>query len=236
MATQAELEKLAQDALSSAEQFLSDNPTPKRKRTATTKVSKTPTASASPVVNAEAMPSASAATGGYGVRSTTPSISEGDYTQRFEAIQGQLRAEKIKQQNLKLDLEEQLSAGLHNEVQLQATKNLISGEKIVTESIKLNQQQSRTELERVKLQAIDLDVAGERSLLQPKQELNQIRLQGAQIDVAGSRALLEPQRQKWALQLESAELKLQEMRGQIQRQRAALGAGNISPLSIEQID
>lgn len=236
MATQAELEKIAQEALTNAEQFLADSPGPKRKRTAKTKVSKTAKTKANPVVNAEVVPTASATTGGYGVRSTVPSITESDYTQRFEAIQGQLRAEKIKQENLKLDREEQVSVGLQNEVQLQATKNLIIGEKAVTESVKLNQQQSRTELERVKLQAIDLDVTGERSLLEPKQELNQIRLQGAQIDVQGSRALLEPQRQKWALQLEAAELKLVEMRGQIQRQRAALGAGSPSPLSIEQID
>ena len=238
---QVELEKLAQDTLDSAKDFLENSPTPKRKRTTKTKVSK---AAKNPpnndqVVTGEVVaPSvgASSNSGAYGVRSTVPVTTEQDYTQRFAAIQGQLRSEKIRQENLKLDKEIAVSGGLQNEVELQNTKNLIVGEKAVTESVKLNQQQSRTELEWVKLQGINIDVAGERSLLQPKEELNQIRLEGAHIDVEGSRRLLEPQREKWALQFEMAELKLMEMRGQIQRQRAALGAGSLSPLSVEQID
>ena len=238
---QAELETLAQEALSSAQAFLADSPPPKRKRTAKTKVAKVAktTPNNNSIVTGEVVaPSVGASSNGgaYGVRSTIPVTSEQDYTRRFAAIQGQLRSVKIQQENLKLDKEIAVSGGLQNEVTLQETKNLIIGEKVVTESVKLNQQQSRTELERVKLQGIQLDVTGERSLLQPKQELNQIRLQGVQIDVEGSRALLEPQREKWALQFEMAELKLMEMRGQIQRQRAALGAGSLNPLSVEQID
>lgn len=227
---QVSLDQLAAETLNSAQQFLSQNPTPTRSKTPT-KPKSTPK---TPVIKGDVLPGPAASGAGYGVRGNIPSIAENDYTQRFEAIQGQLRAERIRQENLKLDKEVQISAGLQNEVQLQATKNLISGEKVVTETVKLNQQQERTSLERVKLQGLQLDTAGEQALLEPKQQLNAIRLEGARIDVAGSRALLEPQRQKWALQLEVAELKLVEMRGQIQRQRAALGANG--PVSIEQLD
>lgn len=231
---QAELEKIAQDALSNAQDFLTNSPNRKREKPSTRITKDTNTAPQNEVVTPEVV--ASSNTGGFGVRTNIPSISEQDYTQRYAAIQGQMRAQRLNQENLKLDKEVAVSQGLQAEVSLQQTKNLITGEKAVTESIKLNQQQTRTELERVKLQSIELDVSGERALLQPKQELNQIRLEGAQIDVNGSRTLLEPQRQKWALQLESAELKLLELRGQIQRQRAALGTGTPSPLTIEQID
>lgn len=187
-----------------------------------------------PTVSGELIPEIKTPTGAnYTVRTGVPVISEQDYNQQFEAIQGQMRATKLAQENAKLDREQLVIEELNLGTQLQATKNLIAGEKVVAETIKLNQWQARTELEKTKLQGIQIDVNGERSLLQPKQELQDIRLQGAQIDVNGSRALLEPQRQKWALQLEAAELKLQEMRGQIQRQRAALGN---DPLSIEQLN
>lgn len=213
-------------------------PTTTKKKPTTTTVKKTRTtrkksASTSSVV-AEPVTEIKAPSGAnYGVRSGVPIVSEQEYNQRFEAIQGQMRATKLAQENAKLDREQLVIEELNLGTQLQATKNLIAGEKVVAETIKLNQWQTRTELERVKLQGIQIDVNGERALLQPKQELQDIRLQGAQIDVDGSRALLEPQREKWALQLEAAELKLQEMRGSIQRQRAALGN---SPLSIEQLD
>lgn len=206
--------------------------TPKK----TTRVRKTPkkTGTAAAPVVAEPVPEIKVPnSANYGVRTGVPVISEQQYNQQFEAIQGQMRATKLAQENAKLDREQLVIEELNLGTQLQATKNLIAGEKVVAETLKLNQWQQRTELERVKLQGIQIDVNGERALLQPKQELQDIRLQGTQIDVAGSRALLEPQREKWALQLEAAELKLQEMRGQIQRQRAALGN---APLSIEQLN
>lgn len=197
-----------------------------RKKAATTKA--TPSVVAEPITEIKAPSGAN-----YGVRSGVPIVSEQEYNQRFEAIQGQMRGTKLAQENAKLDREQLVIEELNLGTQLQATKNLIAGEKVVAETIKLNQWQARSELEKVKLQGIQIDVNGERALLQPKQELQDIRLQGAEIDVTGSRALLEPQREKWALQLEAAELKLQEMRGQLQRQRAALGN---APLSIEQLD
>ena len=208
-----------------------------KKKPATTRVRKTRTkkepAPSTPVV-AEPVNEVTAPSGAnYGVRAGVPVVSEQEYNQRFEAIQGQMRATKLAQENAKLDREQLVIEELNLGTQLQATRNLIAGEKVVAETIKLNQWQARTELERVKLHGLQIDVNGEQALLQPKQELQDIRLEGAQIDVAGSRALLEPQREKWALQLEAAELKLQEMRGNIQRQRAALGN---SPLPIEQLD
>lgn len=214
-------------------------PTATKKKPTTTTVKKTRStrkkpASTTGAVVAEPVTEIKAPSGAnYGVRSGVPIVSEQEYNQRFEAIQGQMRATKLAQENAKLDREQLVIEELNLGTQLQATKNLIAGEKVVAETLKLNQWQTRTELERVKLQGIQIDVNGERALLQPKQELQDIRLQGTQIDVEGSRALLQPQREKWALQLEAAELKLQEMRGQIQRQRAALGN---APLSIEQLD
>ncbi|MEM9006971.1 MAG: hypothetical protein AAGE59_26015 [Cyanobacteria bacterium P01_F01_bin.86] len=204
-----------------------------KRKTTTRKTSarKKPT---TPTAVAERVPEINVPKGAnYTVRTGVPVISEQQYNQQFEQIQGQMRATKIAQENAKLDREQLVIEELNLATELQGTKNLIAGEKVVAESVKLNQWQQRSELERVKLRAVQIDVDGERALLQPKQELQDIRLEGTQIDVDGSRSLLKPQKEKWALQLEMAELKLQEMRGQIQRQRAQLGT---APLSIEQLD
>lgn len=233
-----DLEKAAADALAGANAVLDKGINRSRRKAKTTKVEKQPAAKASP-----ASPPPAAAVGelvnaptaqgaNYAVRSGVPSLSEQDYTARFEAVQGQLRATKIAQENARLDTEQLRIEELNLGTQLQETRNLIAGERIVTETVKLGQQQARTQLERAKLTGIQIDVAGEQAQLEPKQQLQDIRLQGARIDVEGSRALLAPQQTKWALQLEAAELKLEEMRGNLQRQRASLGA---APFQIEQL-
>lgn len=221
--TAPDLEAIAAQALADAQAFLDNS--------SRFKVEKNPKLAAN-VTPAEIVNPGPTGGAGYNVRQAVPSITEQDYTQRFTAIQGQLRAERVRQENLKLDRELAVSAGLQNEVELQNTKNLAIGEKAVTESVKLSQQQARSQLERVKLESLNLDISGERALLEPKQQLNQVRLEGARVDVNGSRALLEPQRQKWALQLEAAELKLTEIRGALQRQRAAIGTGTQTPIEI----
>ncbi|MEL6776514.1 MAG: hypothetical protein AAFO06_04595 [Cyanobacteria bacterium J06597_16] len=160
------------------------------------------------------------------------SISAQDFTAQFEAHAGQTRAAQLMQARAKTDKEFAIAQGLQIEADVQIAKNAVTAEGVNLQGQKLALAQTQTQLESVKVQGVQIDVAGEQALLPLRQESWDIKAQEMQIDNAGSGALLEPRQQHWALKLQLAQTELTKLSQQVAIKQAELQA----PLDIQQLN
>ncbi|WP_346293787.1 hypothetical protein [Sphaerothrix gracilis] len=134
--------------------------------------------------------------------SPVPSISEVEYTQRLEKIQGQIRAVKIVQQNLTLSNELQVAEGISVQGQLSAAKNAVLYEKLNTQTVKLQQAQTTTQIEQAKLEGLNITLQGEQATLPLQQQTWDLRLEGLQVDIEHARRMLAEKRELLPKQIE----------------------------------
>lgn len=151
-------------------------------------------------------------------------VSAQDFVGRFEALSGQERDAQLMQKRGDVDKAYAIAQGKALEAQVENAKNLVTVEKINTQTAKLSQQQAQTALEGVKAQAIQIDVAGETSLLPLKQQAWDIRAQELAIDNEGAANLLAPRKQHWSLKLQAAQVELDRLQQQVQMRMAEVNA------------
>lgn len=126
--------------------------------------------------------------------SNIPPITEDEFAARQQKIQGQIRAVKVVQSNLTLIRELQTAEGLGLEGQIVAAKNAVLAEKLTTQGIKLSQAQITTDIEKARLQGLEIDRQGERDSLPLRQETWDLKLEGLRADIDQARALLAEKR------------------------------------------
>lgn len=142
-------------------------------------------------------------------------VSAEEYVSRFEALSGQERDAQLMQKRADVDRAYAIAQGKSLEVQVENAKNLVTVEKINTQTAKLAQQQAQTSLEEVKVQSIQIDVAGETALLPLKRQSWEIKEQELAIDNQGVAAMLGPRKQHWAIKLQLAETELNRLQQQV---------------------
>lgn len=154
-----------------------------------------PTPTAPTMGNAASFRAADYAPGDLFTASSSISpLGEEEFAARQQKIQGQIRAVKVVQSNLTLIRELQTAEGLGLEGQIIAAKNAVLGEKLATQGIKLSQAQATTDIERARLQGLEIDRQGERDSLPLRQETWNLKLEGLQADINSARALLAEKR------------------------------------------
>lgn len=126
--------------------------------------------------------------------SNVPFISEAEFIERQEKIAGQVRAVKIVQGNLTLIRELQTAEGIGLEGHIIAAKNAVLGEKLITQGVKLQQAQVSTDIDRARLQGLEIDRVGERDSLPLRQESWDMKLEGLRADIDTARNLLAEKR------------------------------------------
>lgn len=151
-------------------------------------------------------------------------VSANEFVQRFEALSGQERDAQLMQKRGDVDKAYAIAQGKALEAQVENAKNLVTVEKINTQTAKLAQQQAQSALEGVKAEAIQIDVAGEQSLLPIKQQAWDIKGQEMAIDNEGAANLLEPRRQHWSLKLQAAQVELDRLQQSVQMRIAEVNA------------
>ncbi|NEP16878.1 MAG: hypothetical protein F6J97_08220 [Leptolyngbya sp. SIO4C1] len=237
---QQDLEQMAADALDGVDALLGRGlPRKEAKASGKTKVSRSkakkatqPTApTAGPAAGPLAPVAASDTAVSVDLHPGLPSISPQEFTAQFEAHAGQTRAAQLMQARAKTDKEYAVAQGLALEARVQQAKNQVTAEGINLQGQKLALAQTQSELESVRVQAAQIDVAGEQALLPLRQEGWAIKSAEMQIDNEGNRALLEPRRQHHALKLELAQTELQKIAQQVELKRAEL----FQPLPIQQL-
>lgn len=205
-----------------------------------TKVSRTKAKEAAkptaPTANTQPAPSVPVAAPQTGVsvdlHPGLPSINAQDFTAQFEAHAGQVRAAQLMQARAKTDKEFAIAQGLQIEADVQIAKNAVTAEGVNLQTTKLTLAQIQTQLEGVKVQGAQIDVAGEQALLPLRQQGWDIKANEMQIDNAGASALLEPRQQHWALKLQLAQTELTKLSQQVAIKQAELQA----PLDIQQLN
>ena len=105
-------------------------------------------------------------------------------------------------------------------------------ESINTQAMKTAQQGAKTSIEGVRLQGLNIDLAGETALLPHREEGWAIKAEEMSIDNEGARNLLQPRREHWAAKLQLAQVGLQKLNIQIQQEQSALYA----PMQINQLE
>lgn len=140
------------------------------------------------------------------------------------AIAEQQNTVLISQANKKLDKAVATDQGLGLEVQLVQEQNATKAESISTQAMKTAQQRSKTSIEGVRLQGLNIDLAGEAALLPHRQDAWDIKGLEMQIDNHGARALLEPRQEHWSLKAELAQVGLQKLKAKIQQDISELYA------------
>lgn len=151
-------------------------------------------------------------------------VSAEEFVQRFEALSGQERDAKLMQKRGDVDIAYAVAQGKFIQAQVENAKNLVTTEKINTQTAKLAQQQAYTALEQVKAQGIQIDVAGEQSLLPHRQQAWDIKGQEMVIDNQGAAAMLEPRKQHWSLKLQMAQVELQRLQQAVQMKMSEVNA------------
>lgn len=151
-------------------------------------------------------------------------VSAEEFVQRFEALSGQERDAKLMQKRGDVDIAYAVAQGKFIQAQVENAKNLVTVEKINTETARLAQQQAQTALEQIKAQAVQIDVAGESALLPHRQQAWDIKAQEMAIDNQGAQNLLEPRRQHWSLKLQLAQVELNRIQQQVQMKMAEVNA------------
>lgn len=151
-------------------------------------------------------------------------VSANEFVQRFEALSGQERDAQLAQKRGDVDRAYAVAQGKSLEAQVENAKNLVTVEKINTQTAKLAQQQGLTALEGVKADAIQIDVAGERSLLPLKQQAWNIKAQELAIDNEGAANLLPARKQHWSLKLQAVQVELDRLNQNIQMKAAEVNA------------
>jgi len=151
-------------------------------------------------------------------------VSAQEYVQRFEALSGQERDAQLMQKRADVDKAYAIAQGNAIEGQVETAKNLITVEKINTQTAKLAQQQAQTSLEQIKAQSIQIDVAGETALLPLKRQAWEIREQELAIDNQGIAAMLAPRKQHWAVKLQLAQTELDRLQQQVAIKMAEVAA------------
>jgi DNA-binding FrmR family transcriptional regulator len=131
----------------------------------------------------------------FSASSAAPSLSEVEYTQRLEKIQGQIRAVKIVQKNLSLVNELHIAEGIGIQGQISAAKNAVLGEKLNTQTVKLEQARTQTDIERARLQGLQIALDGENRSLPLQQESWDLKLEGLQVDIEHARRMLSEKRE-----------------------------------------
>lgn len=142
-------------------------------------------------------------------------VSAEEFVGRFEALSGQERDAQLMQKRADVDRQYAIAQGKALEVQVENAKNLVTVEKINTQTAKLARQQAQTSLEQVKAQAVQIDVAGETALLPLKRQAWEIREQELAIDNQGAAAMLAPRKQHWAVKLQLAQTELSRLQQQV---------------------
>lgn len=127
--------------------------------------------------------------------SSAPSITEVEYTERLEKIQGQIRAVKIVQENLVLVKELHVAEGIAIQGNIEVAKNAVLSEKLNTQAVKLQQAQTQTDIERVRLQGQQITLQGENASLPLHQQTWDLKLEGLQVDIEHARRVLAEKRQ-----------------------------------------
>jgi hypothetical protein len=140
------------------------------------------------------------------------------------AIAEQQNTVLISQANKKLDKAVATDQGLGLEVQLVQEQNATKSEAVATQAMKTAQQRSTTSIEGVKLQGLNIDLAGESALLPHRQDAWDIKGQEMQIDNDGAHNLLQPRREHWAAKLQLAQVALQKLNMQIQQEMSEMYA------------
>lgn len=144
--------------------------------------------------------------------------------QSLVAIAEQQNTVLISQANKKLDKQVATDQGLGLEVQLVQEQNATKAESIATQVMKTAQQSTRTSIEGVRLQGLNIDLAGEAALLPHRQDSWDIKGLEMAIDNDGARALLEPRREHWSLKAQLAQVGLQKLKAKIQQDMSELYA------------
>ncbi|MGB7086597.1 MAG: hypothetical protein WBD47_13660 [Phormidesmis sp.] len=144
--------------------------------------------------------------------------------QSLVAIQEQQNTVLISQANKKLDKQVAVDQGLGIEVELEQEKNATKAESVSTQAMKTQQQQTKTSIEGVKLNGLQIDLQGEASLLPHREEGWSIKAEEMAIDNEGARNLLQPRREHWAAKLQLAQVGLQKLNIQIQQAQSELYA------------
>ena len=193
--------------------------TPKTK--ATTKVSRTtkttPTTSAPAVQSpAPAAPVQSSLQLSSQLHPGLTPMSADQYVQQFEALSGQERDAQLMAKRADVDKAYAVAQGKAIQVQVENAKNLVTAEAINLQTAKLSYAQTQTQLEQVKVQSVQIDVAGEQALLPHKQQAWDIRSQEMAIDNQGATSLLEPRQQHWNVKLQLAQTELARLQQQVQ--------------------
>lgn len=148
------------------------------------------------------------------------------------AISEQQNTVMVSQANKKLDKEIAVDQGLGLKVELEQEKNATIAESINTQAMKTAQQGAKTSIEGVRLQGLNIDLAGEAALLPHRQEGWAIKAEEMSIDNEGARNLLQPRREHWAAKLQLAQVGLQKLNIQIQQAQSELYA----PMQIQQLE
>lgn len=148
------------------------------------------------------------------------------------AISEQQNTVMISQANKKLDKEIAVDQGLGLKVELEQEKNATIAESIQTQTMKTAQQGAKTAIEGVRLQGLNIDLAGEAALLPHREEAWSIKAEEIAIDNEGARNLLQPRREHWAAKFQLAQVGLQKIHIQIQQAQSELYA----PMQIQQLE
>lgn len=206
-------------------------PTSKGKRTAKTQQSAP--VNIEPDVKAEMV---HAPVSGAGINSTVRSdINRTDpqtMAASLVAISEQQNTVMISQANKKLDKEVAIDQGLGLKVELEQEKNATIAESVRTQAMKVAQQGAKTSIEGVRLQGLNIDLAGEAALLPHREESWVVKAEEMSIDNDGARSLLQPRREHWAAKLKLAQVGLEKLRIQIQQAQSELYA----PMTITQLE
>ena len=206
---------------------------PSKKRTAKTKTKQSAPPDIEPVAKAEIV---HAPVSGAGINSTVRSDIKRTDPQTMAAslvaISEQQNTVMISQANKKLDKEVTIDQGLGLKVELEQEKNATIAESIQTQAMKTAQQSAKTSIEGVRLQGLNIDLAGEAALLPHREEGWAVKAEEMSIDNEGARSLLQPRREHWAAKLKLAQVGLEKLRIQIQQAQSELYA----PLTITQLE
>ena len=143
-------------------------------------------------------------------------VSADQYVQQFEALSGQERDAQLMAKRADVDKAYAVAQGKAIQAQVENAKNLVTAEAINLQTAKLSYAQTQTQLEQVRVQSAQIDVAGEQALLPHKQQAWDIKSQEMAIDNQGATNLLEPRQQHWNVKLQLAQTELARLQQQVQ--------------------
>ena len=203
-----------------------------------TKVSRTKKAASKPAATPVATPTAAPISAPVSVPQSSIPVSDqlhpglqpitaDEFVQRFEALSGQERSAKLMQKRGDVDIAYAQAQGKAIQSQVEHAKNLVTAEGINTQTARLAYAQTQTQLEQVKVQSLQIDVAGQSALLPHQQQAWDIKEQEMVIDNQGAANLLEPRRQHWSLKLQLAQTELQRLQQTVQIKQSEMNAANI---------